>query len=231
MLRRVSFLVGVALVLAGGCSTSDEAESSTTPVPTSVAVTTTTTETTIGVDAMQIVQDVVAAWNTSEYDALLDFFAEDGTLDGHPIRDDAVEKNIRFYMVLGINFALEECRAGPAEGGVVCHTVARDDLSGPVGALFDADWVFQIADGKVTSCAFDIRDPSMVTFVTAMAEWVESEYPEVFEATFAAPGLCSPVDEHNCYQLKWYSSPEAAAVLLELGPEFIAQSDQYSIQG
>ncbi len=108
--------------------------------------------------------------------------------------------------------------------------MSSDDLSGPVGAVFDADWIFRIADGKVTSFGFGVHDQSKISFVTSMTRWLEAEYPDVFEATFAAPeGWCS-MTESNCYSGKWFSSPEAAAVLLDLGPEFIAQSDRYSVE-
>jgi hypothetical protein len=175
---------------------------------------------------VEIAEAAIAAWNTADYDQFVSFFSDDGTIDGSAYDAEDVEQELRFFMALGDNVVVDYCDVYGSTEWIGCDAESSDDLSGPAGAYFQADWHFDIADGDVTSLTWDVYSASNVDFVLTMVRWLETAHPDVWEASFAAPGGCS--QEYNCHLDKWYATPEGAAVILDFGPEFVAQSDEYS---
>ena len=241
-------IVGVLGLVAAGCggSTGSTTTTATPATPTTVTtlspvttlppVTTQPPVTTSAPNAQatedsdfQLVEDAIAAWNASDFDAFLAFFDEESTVFWRPAHAADVRDKFEFRMALGDLIVTDECET-TSPGKVVCYATSSDDLSGPVGVVDDEDWVFRVSDDRVTAFAIVFDRRSRSHFWTLMGEWLEDARPEVWESTFAAPEECTVNTEISCEGGgTWYATPEAAAVLLDLASEFIAQSDEYSI--
>jgi hypothetical protein len=215
VLRRPVVTVVLIALISGGCG--DDSTSSTDAQVTETA-------------HIQIARNSMAAWNTGEVDAYLDFFADDAVLLEWPAHAAHVREGLEFYMALGDQTVLDECEEWQ-DGRIRCHGIGRDDLSGPVGAITEADLDMWITDGLISKYTASNYDESAKRFITDMAWWLERAHPEVWESTFAIPERCSfHAEYYNCWG-SFYGTPEAAAVLLENASEFITQSDAYSITG
>jgi hypothetical protein len=128
-----------------------------------------------------------------------------------------------FYMALHDTVTVSGCTTSTSiPGRVTCRARGVDQLSGPVGAAYKGEWLFDFVDGRIV--AFDIYggDISKIMFVEAMAAWVRDEHPDIWEATFVDAD-CSPA-RIDCWG-PWAVSPETAAVMLQLGPEYRATLD------
>lgn len=244
-------IVALLVSLAAGCSDGSTTESEVrvtaaqSAEPTDSTTTTETTEitetkaatpatdtsTTEAQDTestkFQVARDSMAAWNTGKVDAFLDFFTDDAILFLWPIDDPHVRPGLEFWTTLGDQTVLDECDEWQ-DGRVRCHAIGRDDLSGPVGAITDSQVSFWITDGRITKYSSAISDNGGYWFIEDMTRWLQSAYPEVWESTFANSEPCLHHDEYNCWH-SWYGTSETAAALLEYAPEFIAQSEKYSV--
>jgi hypothetical protein len=225
---------GVALLLLiTACG--DSASTTTTEPATSSTVSTTTTSTTEAptttADAeaanIQIARDSMAAWNTGDVDAYLGFFADDARFLLWPAHEDHVRNGLEFYMALGDETLIDECQAWQ-DGRIRCHAIGRNDLSGPVGITAESDWSFWITDGLISKTTAAEYDSAGYWFIMKMGWWLEAAHPEVWESTFATSETCLRDDTYDCWET-WRATPETAAALLEYAPEFIAQSDEFSI--
>ena len=244
-MRRLAVLAVVAVLAGAGCgdgSTVDIGSPTTTTGPptttsrvpatteaattTTVAPTTTTVAQVAEIPDIQIARQAMAAWNTGNVDAYLDFFTEDATYIQWPAHADHVRDRFEFDMTLGSQLALGDCEQW-ADGRLRCPALARDDLSGPAGLMQDAVLTFWITDGLISKYSSAQYDHPDFYFTQAMAFWLEGAHPDVWESTFALSERCSINDEFNCWT-SWYASAETATVLLEYVSEFVAQSDDYS---
>ena len=177
---------------------------------------------------IRLAEDAIAAWNSSDFDAFLAFFDDESRIFWRPAHAADVRDKFEFRMALGDLIVPDECET-TSPGKVVCYATSSDDLSGPVGVVDDEDWVFRMSDDRVTAFAIVFDRRSRSHFWTLMGEWLVDAHPEVWESTFAAPEECTVTTEISCEGGgTWYATPEAAAVLLDLASEFIAQSDEYS---
>ena len=214
-------------------TTTTEAPATTTPQsPTTTAVKTDT----------QIAMEAIAAWNTLELDAFLAFFTDDATIRlrsrsglevawgmDWPARAPDVRDELEFLMDLGDLAVVQKCELD-GRGRVLCRAISSDNLSGAVGATYEGEWVFSFADGLIRRLSWKTIEASGLPFTEDMVLWVEEAHPGVWLSTFAPPGGCTYGVTFNCHS-SWLASAEVAATLLELGPEFIAQSDEYSPVG
>ena len=239
-MRRVAVIAALALI-AGGCG-DDSISNTGAQVPeTTEAETTTTAAQTTTTDPqastaegqvaetanVQIAMDSMAAWNTGEVDVYLGFFADDARFLLWPVYEDHVRNGLEFYMALGDQTVIDECEVWQ-DGRVRCHAIGRNDLSGPVGITAESDWSFWVTDGLISKTTAAEYDSSAYWFIIKMGWWLEGAHPEVWESTFAISETCLRDDTYDCWET-WRASPETAAALLEYAPEFIAQSDEFSI--
>jgi hypothetical protein len=179
---------------------------------------------------IQLAGAAIAAWNASDFDAFLAFFADESTIFWRPADAADVRDKFEFRMALGDLIVTDECET-TSPGKIVCSATSSDDLSGPVGIVDDEDWVFRISEGRVTAFAIVFDRRSRSHFWTLMGEWLADAHPDLWESTFAAPEECIVTAAISCEGGgSWHATPEAAAVLLDLAPEFIAQSDEYSVE-
>jgi len=164
---------------------------------------------------VEVAEGALYSWFSHEVDAFFVDFAEDGTLEGQPI-DQGVRDEADFFMSLGDSILSKEPCTAPETVTVSCHVVSADDLSGPAGITSDADWVFAVTEGEIQGMQFtNEARPNKSDFLDDMIDWVRSDRPEVWAADLAPEG-------------DWEKTSDTAAALLELGPEFISQSDKYS---
>ncbi len=202
-------------------------ETTDAPTATTEAQTTTTGSQSAETTNIQIARDSIAAWNTGEVDAYLGFFADDARFFLWPAHSEQVRNGFEFYMTLGDQTILDECKVWQ-DGRVRCHAIGRNDLSGPVGVTTDADWSFWVTDGRIVKTTAAEYDSSDYWFIMKMGWWLEDAHPEVWESTFAISETCLRDDAYDCWET-WHASSETAAALLEFAPEFIAQSGEFSI--
>ena len=233
-MRHLALIVVLTALVAGGCGDDSTRDTEAQVTETTEAQTTTTDAVASTIEAtvtetanIQIARDSMAAWNTGDIDAFLGFFTDDAILLEWPAHADHVRNSLEFMMALGDRTVMDECEEWQ-DGRIRCHATNRNDLSGPVGAIAEIDRTFWITDGRISKYTVTIHDESDYYFIRQMAWWLESAHPEVWETTFAIPEQCSYDDEFDCFET-WYATPETAAALLEYAPEFIAQSDLYSI--
>ena len=223
-MRRAAVIAALALI-AGGCG-DDSVSNTGAQVPeTTEAETSTTGGEVIETTNLQIVRDSTAAWITGDIDAYLGLYAEDATFLGWRVYEDHTRAGLEFYIALGDQTVMDECEVW-ADGRVRCHAIGVNDLSGPVGIIAESDWNFWITDGLIKTATAQYYDTSESSFITKMGWWLEGAHPEVWESTFAISETC--LSAFDCWET-WRASPETAAALLEYAPEFIAQSDEFSI--
>jgi hypothetical protein len=201
-------------------------ESTTTGMTTTTPTEAPTTTTTEPVD-VQIVRESLAAWNTGDLDAYLAFFADDAIYLKYDAHSEYFRDGCEFWQTLGDRTVIGECDVWE-DGRVRCHAVGSDNLSGPAGAFSESLMSFWVTDGKITRVSIGATHESCFKFVREMGWWLESAHPDVWDSTFALADRCDDDVEYNCWET-WYATAETAAVLLEFGPEFIAQSDTYPL--
>ncbi len=108
--------------------------------------------------------------------------------------------------------------------------LCRNALSSLAGLVTESELSFWVTDGLITKySSISHAEPDWI-FIQEMAWWLEGTHPDIWESTFALPERCSIDDEYNCWRT-WHSTAETATMLLKYGPEFIGQSDNYSIGG
>ncbi len=155
-------------------------------------------------------------------------FADDGTVDNFPVSDSSVELDLSFYMALGNTGSAIRC--GPVgDTEVLCNTTVTDDLSGPAGITSTVTWSLAIADNQIVSLEFagptNEAQPNTFSVIHAMTTdgWIRDNHPDVWEATFRATlDRCHP-EAYNFYGT-WCATPAAAAEMLRLGPEYLADA-------
>lgn len=169
-----------------------------------------------------VAEQALADWRDGDVDAFFAHFGETGQVIRIPATDPLVRSDLAFYMALGQQPRLVEC--SEYFGTTIrCATSTTDALSGDAGML-DVDWIFTISDGSIANVEWYWEDQpgSLFNVIHDMVAWVEIEHPDRFAAVFAPPGgTCDPNTVWNCHT-SWLTSPEAAAELLLLGPEFLA---------
>ena len=248
IVRRYLVLLTALLVAAAACDSAEstdaddettssvvttEASTTTTvaPATTSTAATTTTeaettTTTTEPID-IQIIRESLAAWNTGDVDAYLAFFADNATYLEYDVHSEYFRDGCEFWQTLGDHTVIDECDVWE-DGRIRCHAVGSDNLSGPAGASAESLQSFWLTNGKITRVSIGATHESSFHFIREMGWWLEAAHPDVWESTFALADRCDDDVEYNCWAT-WYATAETAAVLLEYGPEFIAQSDKYPL--
>lgn len=213
----VVLLVGVAVIALGQQATDDPTDPA--PDPT----TTSTTTTIASVDNSSLAEEVIALWAANDTQGFWDWFAADGTFEGSPAYESPAQNVAGFYMGLHDTVTVSSCTPSPSiPGRVTCKARGVDEVSGPVGAAFEGDWIFDFADGQVVSLVLHGDDISKTLFHDNMGAWILAEHPDIWEAVFVDPN-CSP-SRIDCIGL-WKLSPEAAEAMLGLGAEYRATLD------
>lgn len=206
-------------------TTTSEAATATSEAVTTSAETVTTAAESANI---QIARESMAVWNTGDIDAYLGFFADDGVIVSWPAHSAQVREGLEYFVTLGNQVVVDECEEWE-DGTVHCLGSETDDLSGPAGAVVDAEWRFWITDGRIVRYSAAAHDESALYFVIDMIWWLESAHPDVWESTFALAERCPMREVYNCRDT-WNLNGETAAALLEYAPEFIAQSDKYPLE-
>ncbi len=212
----VSILVGLVVIVAGCSSDSTDSDdgSSTSASPDSADST--------ADPNIVIAHDMAASWSENDAAGFWAYFADDGTFEGDPADDASLRSYLGFFMALGDTVTIDECATSVIPNRVTCDARGVDDLSGPAGAAWGGAWIFDFEAGEVTSLKMLPNDQSKIFFIDRMAQWIQDEHPGVWETVFVDPD-CSPA-RIDCYGT-WSASPEVAAAMLELGPEYIASLD------
>lgn len=179
----------------------------------------------------------IADWNAGNTDALFGSFSDTAQFSGIPASDPFLRTDVEFFMAVENQAAIENCVPDIGASGVpplvqehpsvTCTAITTDAISGPLGISAEMGWIFRVSDGAITNFQWmwdeGLLHPQDVA--ADMVDWIEANYPYVFEATFAAE--CSSATEYNCWFDRWAATPEGGAALMELADEFRAQAPQY----
>ena len=224
--------LGVGAWLFGGAD-STVPPATEAPVPTTAVQVPTTeaavVETTAAPTAEELTQARIAVatqaiddWTAGDVDAFFSHFSEDGRIQDTAVTDLSLQRDMAFYMSLGQIVVISECR--PVTGTTIsCDTVMTDDLSRSIGAEIEGEWTLRVEDGAVTylNWSFPILDLDPLTLVEEMPAWIAENHPDVFDDVFRATIERCDATNVNFYGT-WCSSPAAAAEILRLGPEYLA---------
>jgi poly(3-hydroxybutyrate) depolymerase len=162
---------------------------------------------------------VFEAWNSLDSEVFISSLGAGATYDTASTDLEATRNEIGFWMGLGGLIEVDSCQK-TAPDLIDCSVSVPDDLSGPEGIGFLSRVELAVDNGQAVSFQWWPTDPGKVVFVLEMARWVEQAHPEVWEATFSAPGCGMAID---CWDGRWVSSPEGAQTLLELRDEYLAE--------
>lgn len=179
---------------------------------------------------VEVAEDFIAAWFAHDVDAVFANYTDDGRffqqeLD-QPARDYAA-----FIMALGDKIASSEPCKMTDTNTVECRIVNYDDLTGPAGITWDSNWTFLVEGGEIrgmtkVGISSTFGTSERARFFTAIGNWVQNSRPDIWAETFALAESCS--GDFNCWG-NWRMTPDTAAALLPLGPDFIAQSETYPL--
>lgn len=169
----------------------------------------------------------------SMYDA---YNAHDDDLRPYFASEDATSDAVNFWhdWLVGLNVSVEyECALNPdVSGGVWCEVAYQNDLAVAAGLQpVQGTEAFLVEDGRITNSESERPiAPLLPNLVTHMTLWLNETKPDVWAQSFG--GECDPLSD-GCVNLPpvptWMSSTENGELMVELAPEFLAQSNQWPI--
>ena len=229
----IPFTLVVLLLAACGDSADDSADTTQPPSDSSL---TTTTLPPSSIDpatqaAVEIAEHAVDVWNDGDVAAFQALFREDGAINYLQASGTHVRDHMAFLMAIDDQLALERCQPASDDAVIECSGTNTDQLTEDAGLIADATWTFKIDNGSIVRLDWRPYSDPRKKFIEEIGNWLPTAHPEIWAETFALPSGCTLENTPDCVTGTWYETLASAAALLELAPEFIAESPVYPLTG